>query len=133
MTEAAWQQRTMLTTTIFEAEVDLETSLIFRSACIAAALYATCKLQESDKCAITDQIPVVCTDEYEDFIEHVRCKHVPRVLRCSPQSCMRRQSISNCSWMKVLGLWLWQHVGDFLCPERLSHPLVLTKLLGSFQ
>ena len=62
MTEAAWQQRTMLTTTIFEAEVDLETSLMFRSACIAAAWTATCKLQESDKCAITDQIPVVCTD-----------------------------------------------------------------------
>ena len=29
MTEAAWQQRSMLTTTIFEAEVDLETSLDF--------------------------------------------------------------------------------------------------------
>ena len=133
MTEAAWQQRTMLTTTIFEAEVDLETSLIFRSACIAAALYATCKLQESDKCAITDRIPVVCTDEYEDFIEHVRCKHVPRVLRYFPKNCMRRQSISNCNWMKVLGLWRWQHVGEFLVLRRLSHPAVLTKLLGSFQ
>ena len=133
MTEAAWQQRIMLTTTIFEAEVDLETSLIFRSACIAAALYATCKLQESDKCAIMDRIPVVCTDEYEDFIEHVRSKHVPRVLRCPPQTCKRRQSISDCGWMKVLGLWWWQHVGEFLVLRRLSHPLVLTKLLGSFQ
>ena len=120
----------MLTTTIFEAEVDLETSLMFRSACIAAAWNATCKLQESDKCAITDQIPVVCTDEYEDFIEHVRSKHVPSVLRYSPQTCKRRQSISDCSWMKVLGL---QHVSKFLVLRRLSHPLVLTKLLGSFQ
>ena len=30
----------MLTATIFEAEVDIETSLIFCSACIAAALNA---------------------------------------------------------------------------------------------
>ena len=122
----------MLTTTIFEAEVDLETSLIFRSACIAAALYATCKLQESDKCAITDQIPVVCTDEYEDFIEHVRCKHVPRVLRYSPQNCMRRQSISDCSWMKVLGLWRWQHVCEFLCPETPFAPFSVDEALGVF-
>ena len=59
MTEAAWQQRTMLTTTIFEAEVDLETSLMFRSACIAAVLYATCKLQESDRQSSTGD-PNMC-------------------------------------------------------------------------
>ena len=107
----------MLTTTIFEAEVDLETSLMFRSARIAAAwnAFANSKSLTGNR-ARAIQTCAKCSS-LSSTILHAAAIHF-------------RLQLDEGSGVVAVAACL-----QFLCPETPFTPfsVSLSKLLGSFQ